>query len=76
MKKQKAKKPKIKHKRSSDVRTISGEPTSAEQKLAADTDWKYVPIRRLVLFLEDSLYKATNWLVYEPKETEKRKKTE
>ena len=75
MKKQKAKKPKIKRKLSSDVRTISGVPSSTEQKLA-DTDWKYVPIRRLVLFLEDLLHTATNWLVHEPKETEKRKKTE
>jgi len=47
---------------------------STEQKLA-DTDYKYVPIRRLLIFLEDSLYKATNWLVHEPKETKKRNKT-
>jgi len=46
---------------------------STEQKLA-DTDWKYVPIRRLFVFLEDSLYKATKWLVYEPKETKKERK--
>jgi hypothetical protein len=45
---------------------------STEQKLA---DKDYVPIRRLLVFLEDSLYKATNWLVHEPKETKKRKKT-
>jgi uncharacterized protein len=46
----------------------------ARKKPAADTEWKYVPVRRLFLFLEDSLYKATNWLVHEPKETKKRKK--
>jgi len=55
-------------------RKVSGVRTSTEKRLAADTDWKYVPIRRLVLFLEDSLYKATNWLVSEPKETKKRKR--
>jgi len=55
-------------------RKVSGVPTSTEKKLAAGTDWKYVPIRRLVLFLEHSLYKATNWLVSEPKETKKRKR--
>ena len=56
------------------------EAADTEQELVAErdrkTDWKYVPIRRLVLFLEDSINKSVNWLVREPKETEKRKKTE
>ena len=41
---------------------------------AADTEWKYVPIRRFIAFVEDSINKVTNWLVHEAKEAEKRKK--
>jgi phage tail sheath protein FI len=29
-------------------------------------DYKYVPIRRLALFLEESLYRGTQWVVFEP----------
>lgn len=30
------------------------------------SDWKYVPVRRLTLFLEESLYRGTQWAVFEP----------
>jgi uncharacterized protein len=30
------------------------------------SEWKYVPIRRLALFLESSLYNGTQWVVFEP----------
>jgi phage tail sheath protein FI len=30
------------------------------------SQWKYVPIRRLALFLEQSLYEGTQWVVFEP----------
>jgi hypothetical protein len=30
------------------------------------SEWKYVPVRRLVLFLEESLYRGTQWVVFEP----------
>jgi phage tail sheath protein FI len=30
------------------------------------SQWKYVPIRRLALFLEESLYRALQWVVFEP----------
>jgi phage tail sheath protein FI len=30
------------------------------------SEWKYVPIRRLALFLEESLYRGTQWAVFEP----------
>jgi len=30
------------------------------------SDWKYVPVRRLALFLEESLYRGTQWIVFEP----------
>ena len=28
--------------------------------------WKYIPIRRLALFIEESLYRGTQWVVFEP----------
>jgi Bacteriophage tail sheath protein len=30
------------------------------------SEWKYVPIRRLALFLEESLYRGSKWVVFEP----------
>jgi phage tail sheath protein FI len=33
---------------------------------AAASEWKYVPVRRLALFLEESLYRGTQWVVFEP----------
>jgi len=29
------------------------------------SEWKYVPIRRLALFIEESLYRGTKWVVFE-----------
>ncbi len=33
---------------------------------AEGSDWKYVPVRRMALFLEESLYRGTKWVVFEP----------
>jgi phage tail sheath protein FI len=33
---------------------------------AEGSQWKYVPIRRLALFIEESLYRGTKWAVFEP----------
>jgi hypothetical protein len=30
------------------------------------SEWKYVPVRRLTLFIEESLYRGTQWVVFEP----------
>ncbi len=30
------------------------------------SEWKYIPIRRLALFLEETLYRNTQWVVFEP----------
>lgn len=30
------------------------------------SEWKYIPIRRLALFLEESLFRGTKWVVFEP----------
>ena len=41
------------------ARTIAGADDSRSQ-------WKYVPVRRLALFVEESLYRGTQWVVFEP----------
>ncbi len=41
------------------ARTLRGADAFADQ-------WKYVPIRRMALFLEESLYRGTQWVVFEP----------
>lgn len=30
------------------------------------SEWKYIPVRRLTLFIEESLYRGTQWVVFEP----------
>ena len=30
------------------------------------SEWKYAPVRRTALFLEESLYRGTQWVVFEP----------
>jgi uncharacterized protein len=41
------------------ARTLQGNDEIGSQ-------WKYVPVRRLALFLEESLYRGTQWAVFEP----------
>lgn len=33
---------------------------------ALASEWKYLPIRRLALLIEESLYRGTQWVVFEP----------
>ena len=30
------------------------------------SEWKYIPVRRLALFIEESLFRGTQWVVFEP----------
>ena len=30
------------------------------------SEWKYVPVRRMALFIEETLYRSTKWVVFEP----------
>jgi phage tail sheath protein FI len=30
------------------------------------SEWKYLPVRRLALYLEESLFRGTQWVVFEP----------
>jgi len=42
---------------------------SARTLVGADTfgsEWKYIPVRRLALYLEESLDRGTRWAVFEP----------
>jgi len=41
------------------ARTMRGADRLADQ-------WKYLPVRRLTLFIEESLYRGTQWVVFEP----------
>jgi len=41
------------------ARTLDGADQSA-------SEWKYIPVRRLALFLEESLFRGTQWVVFEP----------
>jgi hypothetical protein len=41
------------------ARTLVGSDVQASQ-------WKYLPVRRLALFMEESLYRGTQWVVFEP----------
>ena len=41
---------------SSFTRTLSG----------ASSEWRYVPVRRLASFIEESIQKGTQWAVFEP----------
>jgi uncharacterized protein len=41
------------------ARTLEGSDARA-------SEWKYVPVRRLALYLEESLYRGTQWVVFEP----------
>lgn len=34
--------------------------------LASDPEWKYINVRRLFLFIEQSIERATQWVVFEP----------
>ena len=41
------------------ARTVQGSDVLA-------SEWKYIPVRRMALFLEESLYRGTKWVVFEP----------
>lgn len=41
------------------ARTLEGADVLASQ-------WKYIPVRRLAMFIEESLFRGTQWVVFEP----------
>ncbi len=46
-------------------RVVWGSRTLRGADQLAD-EWKYVPVRRTALFIEESLYRGTQWVVFEP----------
>jgi len=34
--------------------------------ISSQSDWRYVPVRRMFMFIERSIYNATHWIVFEP----------
>ena len=34
--------------------------------ISSDSNWRYISIRRLLIFLERSIYEGTQWVVFEP----------
>jgi phage tail sheath protein FI len=44
------------------ARTMAGADQLADE-------YKYIPVRRLALYLEESLYRGTQWVVFEPNDT-------
>jgi hypothetical protein len=40
-------------------RTLAGSDATA-------SEWKYIPVRRTALFIEESLYRGLKWVVFEP----------
>jgi phage tail sheath protein FI len=46
-------------------RVVWGARTLRGADLLAD-EWKYIPVRRTALFIEESLFRGTQWVVFEP----------
>ena len=44
------------------ARTLNGADQMADE-------YKYIPVRRLALYIEESLYRGTQWVVFEPNDT-------
>lgn len=51
------------------IRTFAGKGTlvwGARTLAGNDNEWRYVPVRRLYIFIEESVKKATDFVVFEP----------
>jgi hypothetical protein len=46
--------------------TVSWGARTREGADADGSQWKYVPVRRLALMIEESVYRGTQWAVFEP----------
>jgi phage tail sheath protein FI len=43
-----------------------GELVWGARTLSSDTDWKYINVRRLFIYVEKSIFNGTQWVVFEP----------
>jgi hypothetical protein len=52
------------------VKALYAHVVRASARSAARTsfgsEWKYVPVRRLAIFIEECLYRGTRWVLFEP----------
>jgi phage tail sheath protein FI len=50
------------------IRTMTGQGTRVwgARTCSSNSSWKYVNVRRLFIFLEESIKRYTNWVVFEP----------
>jgi hypothetical protein len=50
------------------IRTLPGDATVVwgARTQSPDPEWRYVPVRRMVLFLESSISRGLDWAVFEP----------
>lgn len=49
------------------LRVIEGRPLCwGARTLSTDPEWKYIPVRRLALFIESSLERGLEWAAFEP----------
>lgn len=51
------------------IRAFTGRGTvlwGARTLLGNDADWKYIPVRRLVMMIETAVIRGTGWAVFEP----------
>lgn len=46
-------------------RVVWGSRTLQGKDILA-SEWKYIPVRRLALYIEESLFRGTQWVVFEP----------
>lgn len=46
-----------------------GDVVWGARTISSDPEWKYVNVRRLLIFLEHSIEKSTQWAVFEPNDT-------
>lgn len=54
------------------IRPITGYGTmvmGARTLAGNDSEWRYIPVRRLFIFIEENLKKATGWAVFEPNDS-------
>ena len=45
---------------------VWGARTLRRRRSRSPSQWKYIPVRRLALFIEESLFRGTQWVVFEP----------
>ena len=46
--------------------TVAWGARTLEGAADSTSDWKYIPLRRFALFIEESVYRGTEWVVFEP----------